>query len=102
MLGFFQNKKQYEQHWRISRLEDNDKVIFDKLDRIESSQKAQEKVSDKLDRTLDEIRKEREADKDMKEKNSKNIHDLKMWVLGLIGTIVGSLILSVLRLFFGI
>lgn len=102
MLGFFNTRRQYEQSWRIQRLEENDKIIFDKLDRIEYSQKAQEKVSDKLDKTLDEMKREREMDKEMKEKNAKNIHDLKMWVLGLIGTVVGSLIIAALRLFFGI
>ncbi|HFO1902393.1 TPA: DUF2951 family protein, partial [Staphylococcus aureus] len=62
----------------------------------------QEKVSDKLDRTLDEMKRERELDKEMKEKNAKNIKDLKTWVMGLIGTILGSLIIAILRTVFGI
>ncbi|HFN8415539.1 TPA: DUF2951 family protein, partial [Staphylococcus aureus] len=79
MFGLF-NKRFYEQNWRIQRLEDNDKTMFEKLDKIEHGQKAQEKVSDKLDRTLDEMKRERELDKEMKEKNAKNIKDLKTWV----------------------
>ncbi|HDG5469347.1 TPA: DUF2951 family protein, partial [Staphylococcus aureus] len=76
--------------------------MFEKLDKIEHGQKAQEKVSDKLDRTLDEMKRERELDKEMKEKNAKNIKDLKTWVMGLIGTILGSLIIAILRTVFGI
>ncbi|HFN8602597.1 TPA: DUF2951 family protein, partial [Staphylococcus aureus] len=41
-------------------------------------------------------------DKEMKEKNAKNIKDLKTWVMGLIGTILGSLIIAILRTVFGI
>ncbi|HDD0322299.1 TPA: DUF2951 family protein [Staphylococcus aureus] len=101
MFGLF-NKRFYEQNWRIQRLEDNDKTMFEKLDKIEHGQKAQEKVSDKLDRTLDEMKRERELDKEMKERNAKNIKDLKTWVMGLIGTILGSLIIAILRTVFGI
>ncbi|HDH6638845.1 TPA: DUF2951 family protein [Staphylococcus aureus] len=101
MFGLF-NKRFYEQNWRIQRLEDNDKTMFEKLDKIEHGQKAQEKVSDKLDRTLDEMKRERELDKETKEKNAKNIKDLKTWVMGLIGTILGSLIIAILRTVFGI
>ncbi|GJF63626.1 MULTISPECIES: DUF2951 family protein [Staphylococcus] len=101
MFGLF-NKRFYEQNWRIQRLEDNDKTVFDKLDRIEHGQKAQERVSEKLDRTLDEMVRERQLDKEMKEKNAKNIKELKTWVMGLIGTILGSLIIAILRTVFGI
>ncbi|PTG66602.1 DUF2951 family protein, partial [Staphylococcus chromogenes] len=37
-----------------------------------------------------------------KETNKKNIREMKMYVIGLVGTIVGSLIIAILRTFFGI
>ena len=51
--------------------------------------------------TLDSINRERELESQNKKK-IKNIKDIKMWVLGLVGTIAGSLIVAVLRMFFGV
>lgn len=56
----------------------------------------------KLDKTLDAIQKEREIDEKNKKENDKNIRDMKMWVLGLVGTIFGSLIIALLRMLMGI
>lgn len=74
MFGFI---KRREHEWRIMRLEENDKTTFEKLDRIEQSLRAQEKVGDKLDRTLDEMKRNREEEEKNKEKNAKNIRDIK-------------------------
>ncbi|EOD8229717.1 TPA: DUF2951 family protein, partial [Staphylococcus aureus] len=51
---------------------------------------------------LDAIQKEREIDEKNKKENDKNIRDMKMWVLGLVGTIFGSLIIALLRMLMGI
>ena len=50
--------------------------------------------------TLDSINRERLESQN--KKKIKNIKDIKMWVLGLVGTIAGSLIVAVLRMFFGV
>lgn len=73
------------------------------LNEIKLGQKTQEQVNIKLDKTLDAIQKEREIDeKNNKKENDKNIRDMKMWVLGLVGTIFGSLIIALLRMLMGI
>lgn len=72
------------------------------LNEIKLGQKTQEQVNIKLDKTLDSIQKEREIDEKNKKENDKNIRDMKMWVLGLVGTIFGSLIIALLRMLMGI
>lgn len=86
-MGWF---KKHEHEWRIRRLEENDKTMLSTLNEI------------KLDKTLDAIQKEREIDEKNKKENDKNIRDMKMWVLGLVGTIFGSLIIALLRMLMGI
>ncbi|MBU0437049.1 DUF2951 family protein [Staphylococcus succinus] len=87
---------------RIRRLEDNDEKIFSSLEQIKDGQHNQNLVNQKMDFTLESINRERELEKENKKENQKNIKDIKMWVLGLVGTIVGSLIIAVLRMVFGI
>lgn len=72
------------------------------LNEIKLGQKTQKQVNIKLDKTLDAIQKEREIDEKNKKENDKNIRDMKMWVLGLVGTIFGSLIIALLRMLMGI
>ncbi|MEX6051703.1 DUF2951 family protein [Mammaliicoccus sciuri] len=87
---------------RIKRLEDNDEKIFSSLDEIKKGQHAQELVNQKLDFTLDALNREREIEKENKKENNKNIRDIKLWVLGLIGTKAGSLIITSIKMLFGI
>lgn len=87
---------------RIRRLEDNDEKIFSSLEQIKDGQHNQNLVNQKMDFTLESINRERELEKESKKENQKNIKDIKMWVLGLVGTIIGSLIIAVLRMVFGI
>ncbi|UXS76378.1 DUF2951 domain-containing protein [Staphylococcus chromogenes] len=93
---------QRETERRLSRLEENDDKIFDSLDEIKNTQHSQNLINQKMDFTLDTINREREIDKDNKEANRKNIREVKMWILGLVGTIAGSLVIAVLRTLFGI
>lgn len=93
---------QRETERRLSRLEENDDKIFDSLDEIKNTQHSQNLFNQKMDFTLDSINREREIDKENKETNKKNIREMKMYVIGLVGTIVGSLIIAILRTFFGI
>ncbi|MDU0431218.1 DUF2951 family protein, partial [Staphylococcus chromogenes] len=65
-------------------------------------QHSQNLINQKMDFTLDSINREREIDKENKETNKKNIREMKMYVIGLVGTIVGSLIIAILRTLFGI
>ncbi|MBV5191003.1 DUF2951 family protein [Staphylococcus chromogenes] len=99
MFGF---TKKHEHEWRIRRLEDNDKDMFKKLDGIEHSLRTQEKVYDKLDRTFEELKRDRLKEEENKKENAKNIKDLKMWMLGVIGTILSTAILALLRMLFGV
>ncbi|WP_053012937.1 DUF2951 family protein [Staphylococcus aureus] len=87
MFGF---TKRHEHEWRIRRLEENDKTML------------QEQVNIKLDKTLDAIQRERQIDEKNKKENDKNIRDMKMWILGLIGTIFSTIVIALLRTIFGI
>ncbi|NKP22196.1 DUF2951 family protein [Staphylococcus aureus] len=40
--------------------------------------------------------------KKIKRKMTKNIRDIKMWILGLIGTIFSTIVIAILRTIFGI
>ena len=91
MFGF---TKRHEQDWRLTRLEENDKTMFEKFDRIEDSLRTQEKIYDKLDRNFEELRRDKEEDE--------NIRDIKMWILGLIGTILSTFVIALLKTIFGI
>lgn len=68
MFGF---TKRHEQDWRLTRLEENDKTMFEKFDRIEDSLRAQEKIYDKLDRNFEELKRDKVEDKN-KEKMPKH------------------------------
>lgn len=93
---------QRETERRLSRLEENDEKIFNSLEQIKDAQHGQNLINQKMDFTLDSINREREIDKGNKETNKKNIREMKMYVIGLVGTIVGSLIIAILRTVFGI
>ncbi|ACJ64585.1 TPA: DUF2951 family protein [Staphylococcus aureus] len=99
MFGFI---KRREHEWRIMRLEENTKDTFKKLDSIENSLRTQEKIYDKLDRNFEELRRDKIEDEKNKKKNAKNIRDIKMWILGLIGTIFSTIVIALLRTIFGI
>ncbi len=99
MFGF---TKRHEHEWRIRRLEENDKTMLSTLNEIKLGQKTQEQVNIKLDKTLDAIQRERQIDEKNKKENDKNIHDMKMWILGLIGTIFSTIVIVLLRTIFGI
>ncbi|HCV8464244.1 TPA: DUF2951 domain-containing protein [Staphylococcus aureus] len=99
MFGF---TKRHEHEWRIRRLEENDKTMLSTLNEIKLVQKTQEQVNIKLDKTLDAIQRERQIDEKNKKENDKNIRDMKMWILGLIGTIFSTIVIALLRTIFGI
>lgn len=99
MFGF---TKRHEHEWRIRRLEENDKTMLSTLNETKLGQKTQEQVNIKLDKTLDAIQRERQIDEKNKKENDKNIRDMKMWILGLIGTIFSTIVIALLRTVFGI
>ncbi|EOB8824157.1 TPA: DUF2951 domain-containing protein [Staphylococcus aureus] len=99
MFGF---TKRHEHEWRIRRLEENDETILSTLNEIKLGQKTQEQVNIKLDKTLDAIQRERQIDEKNKKENDKNIRDMKMWILGLVGTIFSTIVIALLRTVFGI
>lgn len=91
-----------EHERRIKRLEENDEKIFSSLEQIKDAQHSQNLINQKMDFTLDAINRERENDHERKKENNRNIREMKMWVLGLVGTIVGSLVIAFLRILLGI
>ncbi|HGL3350747.1 TPA: DUF2951 family protein, partial [Staphylococcus aureus] len=88
--------------WRIRRLEENDETMLSTLNEIKLGQKTQEQVNIKLDKTLDAIQRERQIDEKNKKENDKNIRDMKMWILGLVGTIFSTIVIALIRTIFGI
>ncbi|HCW8027366.1 TPA: DUF2951 domain-containing protein, partial [Staphylococcus aureus] len=92
----------HEHEWRIRRLEENDETMLSTLNEIKLGQKTQEQVNIKLDKTLDAIQRERQIDEKNKKENDKNIRDMKMWILGLIGTIFSTIVIALIRTIFGI
>ncbi len=99
MFGF---TKRHEHEWRIRRLEENDKTMISTLNEVKMGQKTQEQVNIKLDKTLDAIQRERQIDEKNKKENEKNIRDMKMWILDLVGTIFSTIVIALLRTIFGI
>ncbi|EVJ02643.1 DUF2951 domain-containing protein [Staphylococcus aureus] len=99
MFGF---TKRHEHEWRIRRLEENDETMLSTLNEIKLGQKTQEQVNIKLDKTLDAIQRERQIDEKNKKENDKNIRDMKMWILGLVGTIFSTIVIALIRTVFGI
>ncbi|HHZ9454106.1 TPA: DUF2951 domain-containing protein [Staphylococcus aureus] len=99
MFGF---TKRHEHEWRIRRLEENDETMLSTLNEIKLGQKTQEQVNIKLDKTLDAIQRERQIDEKNKKENDKNIRDMKMWILGLVGTIFSTIVIALIRTTFGI
>ncbi|HDB0196729.1 TPA: DUF2951 domain-containing protein, partial [Staphylococcus aureus] len=94
MFGF---TKRHEHEWRIRRLEENDETMLSTLNEIKLGQKTQEQVNIKLDKTLDAIQRERQIDEKNKKENDKNIRDMKMWILGLVGTIFSTIVIALIR-----
>ncbi|EOA9329448.1 DUF2951 domain-containing protein [Staphylococcus aureus] len=99
MFGF---TKRHEHEWRIRRLEENDETMLSTLNEIKLGQKTQEQANIKLDKTLDAIQRERQIDEKNKKENDKNIRDMKMWILGLVGTIFSTIVIALIRTIFGI
>ncbi|SUJ93327.1 phage protein [Staphylococcus aureus] len=99
MFGF---TKRHEHEWRIRRLEENDETMLSTLNEIKLGQKTQEQVNIKLDKALDAIQRERQIDEKNKKENDKNIRDMKMWILGLVGTIFSTIVIALIRTIFGI
>ncbi|HCY2983035.1 DUF2951 domain-containing protein [Staphylococcus aureus] len=99
MFGF---TKRHEHEWRIRRLEENGETMLSTLNEIKLGQKTQEQVNIKLDKTLDAIQRERQIDEKNKKENDKNIRDMKMWILGLVGTIFSTIVIALIRTIFGI
>lgn len=87
---------------RIQRLEDNDEKIFASLEEIKDGQHSQELINQKMTFTLDSINRERQIDQENKKENKKNIKEVKMLMLGTVFTIASTLIVTIIRMVFGI
>ncbi|PTK22540.1 DUF2951 family protein [Staphylococcus hominis] len=87
---------------RIQRLEENDDKIFASLEDIKDGQHSQELINQKMTFTLDSINRERQIDRENKKENKKNIKEVKMLMLGTVFTIASTLIVTIIRMIFGI
>ena len=87
---------------RIKRLEDNDEKIFDSLEKIKDGQHSQNLINQKMNFTLDSINRERELEKENKKESKEDIKKIKFWVLGLVGTIISTLIVTTVKMIFGL
>ncbi|PNZ88673.1 DUF2951 family protein [Staphylococcus devriesei] len=87
---------------RIQKLEDNDEKIFTSLEQIKDGQHNQDLINQKMNFTLDSINRERRIDQENKKENKKNIKEVKMLTLGTVFTIASTLIVTILRMVFGI
>ena len=52
--------------------------------------------------TLDSINRERELEKENKKESKEDIKKIKFWVLGLVGTIISTLIITTVKMIFGL
>lgn len=87
---------------RIKRLEDNDEKIFNSLEQIKDGQHNQNLINQKMNFTLDSINRERELEKENKKESKEDIKKIKFWVLGLVGTIISTLIITTVKMIFGL
>lgn len=82
------------------------KGISNSLDDIKKGQHSQELVNQKMNFTLDSINSEREAEKkekrEQKKESKKDLKQMKYLSLGMIGTIITSLIVALARVWIGI
>lgn len=76
--------------------------LYDSLDDIKKGQHTQEMTNLKMDYTLDSINRERELEREHKSQNKKDFKQLKWLIVGTVFTLFGSLILALVRSWFGI
>lgn len=92
--------------------EDSEK-LFKSLDDIKQGQHSQELINQKMDFTLETINRDRERETEYKreererqEREDKerrmDVKKVKYWSLGLIGTVITSLVIAALRMWLGI
>lgn len=76
--------------------------LYDALDEIKKGQHTQEMTNLKMDYTLDSINREREIEKEHKKQSKKDFKQLKWLITGTVATLFGSLLLALIRSWFGI
>lgn len=76
--------------------------LYDSLDEIKKGQHTQEMTNLKMDYTLDSINREREIEKENKKQSKKDFKQLKWLITGTVATLFGSLLLALIRSWFGI
>ncbi|RPF54724.1 DUF2951 family protein [Abyssicoccus albus] len=80
--------------------------VYASLEQIRSGQHSQELTNQKMDFTLDLINRERDEEKERRKqeqkKSEENMRKIKFWLLGLIGTVITSMVIALLQQWFGL
>ena len=77
-------------------------ALTNTINMVKDNQADQKLINQKMDFTLDSINSERVRDKEDRQKRDEQFQWLKRWIIGLVGTLVGSLVWTTLRYFLGI
>lgn len=83
-------------------VDDTVKKLYASLEEIKQSQHTQEKTNLKMDYTLNAINREREIEKENKKQSQKDFKQLRFMMLGTVATLLGSLLLALIRSWLGI
>lgn len=111
-LGVLEEKDKYNDK-RFKRIEettrenkrevdDTVKKLYTSLEEIKQGQHTQEKTNLKMDYTLNSINREREIEKENKKQSQKDFKQLRFMMLGTVATLLGSLLLALIRSWLGI
>lgn len=106
-----ENDKKFERVYK--RIEETEKKsteqinrVYQSLEDIKKGQHEQDKLNMKMDFTLTSINREREEEKERREedrrKSEKNMNTLKWSIFSLIGTLIVSLLVALIRTWLGI
>lgn len=93
-------KKSIEDHRRDTQISIN--TLTSTINMVKDNQADQKLINQKMDFTLDSINAERELEKESKKKRDEDFKWLKRWIIGLIGTLGGSLVFAAIRMLLGI
>ena len=93
-------KQSIADHKRDTQISIN--ALTNTINLVKDNQADQKLINQKMDFTLDSINSERVRDKEDRQKRDEQFQWLKRWIIGLVGTLVGSLVFAAIRFFLGI
>ena len=93
-------KQSIADHKRDTQISIN--ALTNTINMVKDNQADQALINQKMDFTLDSINLDREREKEDKQKRDEQFLWLKRWIMGLVGTLAGSLVYAAIRFFLGI